>query len=61
MIFPDVNECEVRNGGCEQICDNTQGSFRCNCQTGFRLSNDKSSCIGKLQSIRINMTKLSLK
>ncbi|KAI0220319.1 hypothetical protein LSAT2_028165, partial [Lamellibrachia satsuma] len=47
----DVDECEVRNGGCEQICDNTQGSFRCNCQTGFRLSNDKSSCIGKLQTI----------
>lgn len=33
----DVNECEQNNGNCEQICINSQGSYRCACETGFDL------------------------
>ena len=32
----DDDECEVSNGGCEQVCINTLGSFECNCFEDFR-------------------------
>lgn len=38
------NECEVNNGGCEQFCRDTEGSYTCSCQEGFRLSPDRHSC-----------------
>ncbi|KAK6627095.1 hypothetical protein RUM44_009572 [Polyplax serrata] len=34
---PDVNECEVNNGGCNGKCVNTIGSRKCICGPGFRL------------------------
>lgn len=38
----DVDECEDDNGGCEQECVNTPGSFRCRCGEGFEA--EGSSC-----------------
>ncbi|XP_035208924.1 dorsal-ventral patterning protein tolloid-like [Stegodyphus dumicola] len=29
VFFTDVNECAVGNGGCEQICTDTIGSYEC--------------------------------
>ena len=43
----DVNECQASNGGCEQVCNNTDGSFECSCNLGYSLSSDRTSCIGK--------------
>ena len=43
----DVNECEVANGGCEQICNNIYGSFECDCQPGYVLNSDGFNCSGK--------------
>ncbi len=40
----DTNECEDSNGGCQQNCTNTIGSFYCNCTDGFSKSN--FSCEG---------------
>ena len=34
-----INECEIDNGGCEQNCENTIGSSRCSCNTGYVLHN----------------------
>ena len=31
----DTNECLNNNGGCHQICTNTNGSFLCLCQSGY--------------------------
>lgn len=28
----DLNECDGGNGGCEDICVNTPGSFSCSCR-----------------------------
>ena len=33
----DIDECIANNGGCEQICTNTIGSFTCSCTDGYKL------------------------
>lgn len=45
--LPDVNECSVNNGGCEQGCENTPGGFQCFCHAGYRLHWNKKDCVGK--------------
>jgi len=40
----DVNECVSLPGCCDQICVNTQGSFKCLCEPGYKLV-DHSSCV----------------
>ena len=35
------------NGGCDQFCENSQGSYKCSCQQPFVLGVDNSTCIGK--------------
>lgn len=41
----DINECLTNNGGCSQVCNNTQGSYFCTCRSGYRL-NGQYSCQG---------------
>ena len=45
-LCTDLNECDVHNGGCEHICENTLGSFVCTCRTGFNISENGLSCDG---------------
>uniref|UniRef100_A0A8C4E958 Growth arrest-specific protein 6 n=1 Tax=Dicentrarchus labrax TaxID=13489 RepID=A0A8C4E958_DICLA len=45
----DVNECSSNNGGCNQECNNTMGSYRCSCHQGYMLvgrhmCNDVNEC-----------------
>ena len=56
--FSDVNECQASNGGCEQLCTNTDGSFQCSCRTGYSLSSDGLSCNGKASN-RVTVAYLS--
>jgi len=42
----DTDECSDNNGGCNQICNNTAGSFECLCHEGFYLSHDNRTCQG---------------
>ena len=44
--IPDVNECEISNGGCAQTCINKPGSFECRCGSGFALMSNQKSCAG---------------
>ena len=47
-ITIDINECLIDNGGCNQICLNTQGSFTCSCGTGYILDvADNQTCKDK--------------
>ncbi|XP_064612925.1 uncharacterized protein LOC135476735 isoform X2 [Liolophura sinensis] len=34
----------LRNGGCEHQCENTEGSFRCRCSSGYLLAEDGKAC-----------------
>lgn len=31
----DINECSRNNGGCEHICQNIPGKYKCRCKPGF--------------------------
>ena len=45
----DVDECETLNGGCQQICNNTVGSYFCSCTEGYQLQMDGTTCQGQSQ------------
>ena len=49
LIFftPDINECENNNGGCDQTCFNSIGSYQCDCFEGYIYSNSTNKCNGK--------------
>ncbi|XP_048589480.1 tolloid-like protein 1 isoform X2 [Nematostella vectensis] len=42
--YADEDECRERKGGCQHICVNTIGSYRCTCKPGFVLHPDQHSC-----------------
>ena len=47
-FLSDINECVSNNGGCTQRCVNSEGSYRCECNTGYQLnSGDLQTCVGK--------------
>ena len=44
----DVDECATNNGGCVEICTNTNRAFECSCSTtGYKLAADNLNCTGK--------------
>ncbi|XP_077862299.1 uncharacterized protein LOC100367189 [Saccoglossus kowalevskii] len=41
----DIDECDTANdGGCEHDCENTDGSYHCECDEGYTLNEDGRSC-----------------
>jgi len=46
-VRSDVNECATNNGGCEDTCNNTIGSYNCQCRAGFRLADNGRDCVGQ--------------
>ena len=43
-IPTDIDECSREDNLCEQLCNNTIGSYYCNCTEGYRLSQDQHGC-----------------
>ena len=44
-FYLDINECNGVND-CQQMCQNTDGSYVCSCTDGFTLEADGRSCAG---------------
>ncbi|XP_006992477.2 tolloid-like protein 2 [Peromyscus maniculatus bairdii] len=43
-FFSDKDECAKDNGGCQQECVNTFGSYLCRCGNGYRLHENGHDC-----------------
>ena len=44
--YIDINEC-VGLSGCAHICTNTNGSYECSCYSGYQISSNSRTCVGK--------------
>ena len=53
MILVVLSGCAVNNGGCAQVCTDTEESYFCSCNPHFVLSPDGHSCESDFQPIRI--------
>ena len=42
----DIDECRSNTDGCSQVCTNTEGSYICSCNSGYRLNEDRHTCNG---------------
>ena len=47
FVTVDLNECLERFTGCEQLCNNTDGSYQCGCREGYTLNTDGMTCDGR--------------
>lgn len=45
FLLLDIDECLAEISDCEQYCINTVGAYECFCQQGFRLNEDRRSCV----------------
>ena len=43
----DINECVNNISGCNQYCNNTEGSYYCMCLDGYYVDDDGVTCLGK--------------
>ena len=46
LFLIDVDECIEETDGCAQNCTNTNGSYTCTCNLGYRLGSNGYSCYG---------------
>ena len=51
ILSLDINECDPSITLCEHLCTNSNGSFTCDCQPGYSITNDQLSCLGKFTDI----------
>jgi hypothetical protein len=40
-----VDECALGIDGCAHTCENTEGSYECSCDEGYRLDEDEHGCV----------------
>uniref|UniRef100_A0A2C9JEB6 Uncharacterized protein n=1 Tax=Biomphalaria glabrata TaxID=6526 RepID=A0A2C9JEB6_BIOGL len=43
-VFSDINECVADIDGCEQDCEDVEGSYNCKCNAGYTLTADRKTC-----------------
>lgn len=45
-VITDIDECLLDNGGCDDLCININGSFRCSCSnTSYILAANNKACV----------------
>ena len=47
----DINECSEHISGCNQLCNNTLGSYNCTCYTGYLLGSNGRTCYGEIKCL----------
>lgn len=50
----DIDECNINVDGCDQNCHNTNGSYYCSCNSGYRLNIDNLTCDGMYIELSLN-------
>lgn len=61
FIFSDIDECANKSLHlCNQICENTLGSYKCSCEKGFEISRDGYTCEGMKAVCYFNLAVLTL-
>ena len=58
-MHADVNECTAETHQCQQVCQNTIGSYMCTCNSGFVLDGDGRTCRGMPKKVIVE-SKVSL-
>lgn len=43
-FIKELDECELKDHGCEHNCINTLGGYQCSCHIGYELHSDKKTC-----------------
>ena len=51
FVITDIDKCLENNGNCSHDCVNTEGSYYCECPTGYNLQTNKRICEGKNTSV----------
>ena len=51
-----VNSCEKQNGGCSHHCEHTTNGPLCSCNPGYRLQEDRQTCIGRSLSLSLSLS-----
>ena len=55
----DIDECEEDISGCNQVCNNQNGSYNCSCLSdGFRLEQDQHTCVGKNKTVFLTLSEI---
>ena len=44
ILVTDIDECREGTDVCQQLCGNNDGSYTCQCQTGYTLNDDSLTC-----------------
>ena len=52
ILSTDINECEGINP-CQQVCENTEGSYTCSCTEGFSLAPSNGTCTGTAVVVKL--------
>ncbi len=47
----DINECATDTHLCTQNCTNTNGSYICDCTSGYQLNEDGFQCDGMSENV----------
>ena len=52
-FITDINECSTDTHLCTQNCTNTNGSYTCDCKSGYQLHEDGFQCDGMSEKVPI--------
>lgn len=48
FLLLEIDECVIGIYGCEQICINMMGGYKCDCKLGYEFYFDGKKCEGQL-------------